>query len=65
MPSQRHDKPIPRVSARKYRGAGDVVERIAKPVARMIDRTFGTNLVECPSCAKRRETLNRILPLKD
>jgi hypothetical protein len=62
MTSPRPD-PIKRVSARKYRGIGDLVEAVAKPVARVIDRVAHTRLTGCQACAKRRETLNRIFPL--
>lgn len=57
-------KPIPRVSARKYRGLGDVVERVAKPVARLIDRVAGTDIEHCTGCAARREMLNRAVPFE-
>lgn len=52
--------PIPRVSARKYRGLGDVVERIAKPIARGIDRIAGTDIEQCKGCANRRDWLNNL-----
>lgn len=54
--------PIPRVSARKYRGLGDVVEPVAQIVARAIDRIAGTHIKHCAGCAKRREALNALLP---
>lgn len=57
-------KPIRRVSAKKYRGLGDVVEDVAKPVARVIDRIAGTDIAHCSGCAKRREALNRIVPFR-
>lgn len=56
-------KPIPRVSAKKYRGLGDVVERIAKPLARAIDRVAHTRLSTCAGCAARRAALNKLFPL--
>jgi hypothetical protein len=55
--------PIPRVSARKYRGLGDVVEALAQPIARAIDRVAGTHLATCSGCAARKAKLNRLLPL--
>lgn len=58
-------KPIPRVSAKKYRGLGDVVEAVAKPIARGIDRIAGTDIQNCHGCAKRRDELNRIMPFGD
>ena len=57
-------KPIPRVSAKKYRGLGDVVEAVAQPIARAIDRVAGTDIEHCAGCAKRRKTLNRIIPFR-
>lgn len=56
-------KPIPRVSAKKYRGLGDVVERLAKPLARAIDRIAHTRISTCTGCAKRRDSLNKLFPL--
>jgi hypothetical protein len=55
-------KPIRRISARKYRGLGDVVERVAKPIARVIDRVAGTDIEHCEGCASRRAALNHALP---
>jgi hypothetical protein len=37
---------------------GDVVHSLAKPVAKMLDRTLGTKLEGCGACAKRRARLN-------
>lgn len=62
MPS--NSEPIRRVSARKYRGLGDVVEAVAKPVARIIDRVTGSDLAHCPGCARRRDMLNRRFSLR-
>lgn len=41
-------------------GVGDVVERIAQPIAKMIDVVAGTNLQGCGGCSKRRDALNRL-----
>ena len=54
--------PIRRISAKKYRGMGDVVAALAQPVARGLDRVFGTHLEHCPGCRERQESLNRMLP---
>ncbi len=54
--------PIPRVSAKKYKGLGDVVALVAQPVARAIDRVAGTNIEHCSGCAKRRAALNAAVP---
>lgn len=40
-------------------GLGDLVERIARPIARAIDRAFGTKLASCGACKKRRDWLNQ------
>jgi hypothetical protein len=48
----------------KLRGLGDVVAMVAQPIARAIDSVAGTNIKECGGCAKRREKLNLLLPLK-
>ena len=45
------------------RGVGDVVARIAKPIARAIDARLGTDLENCKGCNKRRETLNQAFPI--
>jgi hypothetical protein len=42
----------------KYRLAGDAVEVVAKPIARLIDKVTGTKLTGCGGCARRREKLN-------
>ena len=59
-----NEKPIKRVSARKYRGLGDMVEAAAKPVARMIDRIAGTDIEHCSGCARRRDAMNRRFSLR-
>jgi hypothetical protein len=55
-------KPIRRVSAKKYRGLGDVVAAVAQPIARAIDRVAGTDIKHCAGCAGRRDSLNRLVP---
>ena len=47
----------------KPNGLGDRVERIAQPIARVIDRLAGTNIQQCGGCKKRREALNKAFPL--
>ena len=56
--------PIPKVSARKYAGLGDVVAAVAQPVARTIDAVAGTNIAGCGGCAKRQALLNGVVPFK-
>lgn len=55
--------PLPKVSASKYRGLGDVVHAVARPVARVSDAVLGTDLGNCSGCRRRRESLNRAFPL--
>lgn len=55
-------KPIKRVSARKYRGAGDLVHALAQPLARVIDKAAGTKLESCQRCSRRRKRLNALVP---
>jgi len=55
--------PIRRVSARKYRGLGDVVEIAAKPIAKAIDSITGSKIASCGACQKRREKLNKAFPV--
>lgn len=62
MKSRPDNTPLRRVSARKYRGLGDVVHAVAQPIARTIDRVAGTGVQHCSGCAARREALNRIVP---
>lgn len=47
---------------RKPNGLGDRVERIAQPIARVIDRVAGTNIQGCGACKKRKEYLNEKFP---
>lgn len=46
----------------KLIGLGDRVERIAQPIARVIDRVAGTNIQGCGACQKRKEYLNKKFP---
>jgi len=43
-------------------GLGDRVERVAQPIARVIDRVAGTNIQGCGACQKRKEYLNKKFP---
>ena len=38
-----------------------MVEAVAKPIAKAIDRIAGTNLANCQGCKRRRDKLNRLL----
>jgi len=57
-------KPLRRVSARKYRGLGDVVAAVAEPLARGIDELAGTKIKECAGCKRRRRKLNEWVPFE-
>jgi len=46
------------------RGLGDVVALGAKPVARVLDRIFGTRFFDCGKCEERQTKLNDLVPFK-
>lgn len=46
------------------RGLGDVVAKVAQPVATLLDATMGTNLKGCGGCKKRQEVLNKVVSFK-
>ncbi len=62
-PSISATEPIPRVSAKKYRGLGDLVHAVVQPVARAIDAVAGTRIQGCAGCGRRRDNWNRKFPL--
>lgn len=47
---------------KKYRGLGDAVATVAKPIARLIDDALGTDLQNCGGCAERQDFLNKAVP---
>ena len=47
---------------RQVRGAGDLVARVFKPIAKALDRTLGTRLADCKSCEERQAWANKIFP---
>jgi hypothetical protein len=53
-----------RRTKKDYQGLGDKVERVAKPIAKVIDRVAGTNIQECGGCKKRKAWLNKHFPGK-
>ena len=57
-------KPITKPTSQSIRGIGDVVHKVAQPIAKVIDKTLGTKIQKCGGCAKRREALNKALPFK-
>lgn len=48
---------------RPVRGLGDIVSKVAQPIARVIDKVAGTDIEHCGGCAKRRDALNNAFPL--
>ena len=46
----------------KPKGLGDRVEKIAQPIAKVIDRVAGTRIQECGGCKKRKAWLNKHFP---
>lgn len=50
--------------AKKIRGLGDIVSRVAQPIARVIDKISGTKISQCGGCQSRREALNKMFPIK-
>lgn len=45
-------------------GLGDIVEKIAQPIAKAIDSVANTDIQNCGACKKRKEYLNKKFPLK-
>jgi hypothetical protein len=45
------------------KGLGDLVEKIAQPIAKKIDKLLGTNIRNCGGCKRRKNFLNRLLTL--
>jgi len=53
------DKPKPIA-----RGLGDVIARVAQPIARIIDTLTAGNLSNCGGCKNRQEKLNQMFPFE-
>ena len=49
-------------SGEPMKGAGDLVAKVAEPIAKLSDSIFRTKLVGCHSCARRRARLNAAIP---
>ncbi len=47
---------------KKKFGLGDLVAKIAQPIAKGIDSIAGTDIEHCGACKKRREALNKLAP---
>ena len=52
-----------RAESQRLSGLGDVVERVAQPIAKLIDGVAGTNVQGCRACKKRKEYLNKKFPI--
>jgi len=50
-------------SFKRARGLGDIVHKVAQPIAKTIDLVLGTNIKNCGGCKKRREFLNKAFPM--
>jgi len=48
------------------RGLGDIVEKLARPIAHTIDKLSGgrTHVSGCSGCKHRQEVLNELVPFK-
>lgn len=44
---------------------GDKIEKVAKPVAKVIDTVFNTDLQNCGGCNQMKHDLNNGIPLWD
>lgn len=51
-------------SSSHMRGLGDLVYKVANPIAHVIDKVTGTHIQGCGGCAKRREKWNQAVPFK-
>lgn len=59
-----HRKVAPAARPSSPAGLGDVVEIVAKPIARVIDHALGTSITTCGGCASRRAALNQRFPFR-
>ncbi len=51
-----------RDTAKSVKGVGDIVAKLAQPIARSIDRVLGTDIEHCGGCQRRKEKLNKLMP---
>jgi len=47
------------------RGAGDAIERLAKPIAQMVKRLLKADLENCEGCESRKQWLNERFPRRN
>ena len=45
---------------KQKKGLGDMVETIAKPIAKAIDSVAGTDIEHCEGCEKRKNFMNKL-----
>lgn len=58
-------EPGPQAEEERMQGLGDLVHRVARPIAGFLDRRLGTSLQGCGGCARRRAALNERFPFSD
>lgn len=49
----------------KMRGVGDIVAKVAQPIAKGLDKVLGTHIQGCGGCKKRQEKLNQVFPFNN
>lgn len=49
----------------KINGFGDIVYKVAQPIAKTLDAILKTNISNCGGCKRRREKLNKLFPIDD
>ena len=50
------------IKTEEWRGLGDVVAAVAKPIAVASDKILGTHIQGCAGCRARQEALNKAVP---
>jgi hypothetical protein len=50
------------IEEKKKFGLGDLVAKVAQPIAGAIDSVVGTDIKNCGGCKKRQEYLNNLIP---
>ncbi len=56
-------QPVNPYKPKKPFGLGDLVEKIAQPIAKVSDAVLKTNLTNCRKCGERKERLNAFLSI--
>ena len=60
--SQHLDFKFTRTAPSQPLGLGDLVAKVAQPIAKAIDTVAGTKLATCPPCSQRQAKLNALMP---